>query len=64
MLGQYLKKYRLEHNLTQAKMAEKLGTSQCYYSLLETNSLKPGFKLIDRIAQLLNQDASFIRSLL
>lgn len=64
MLERYLKKYRLNNNLTQAQMAEKLETSQSYYCQLETGRKKPGFKMINRVAKLLKLDPSFIRSLL
>lgn len=64
MLGQYLKKYRLEHNYSQKKMAELLGTSQSYYSQLESSTLKPGIQLIGRISELLKVEPSFIRGIL
>jgi len=64
MLGRYLKKYRLSHNLSQKEMAERLGTSQGYYCLIENNKTKPGLQLIKRISELLDKDPSFIRELL
>lgn len=64
MLGEYLKKYRLQKNLTQRQMAELLGMKQCNYSLLENNKLKPGITLINRISKVLDVDASFLRNLL
>ena len=64
MLGKYLKKYRLNKNLTQTEMAELLKTSQTYYNQLETGSKKPGIKLVRRISKLLELEPSFIRSLL
>lgn len=64
MLGQYLKTYRIKNNLTQVQMAKKLGTSQSYYSMIESNRKKPGFITINRIANLLDTDPSFIRSML
>lgn len=64
MLGQYLKKYRLDHNLSQIEMADRLETSQSYYSLLERGTLKPGIRLIRRISALLEVDPQFVRSML
>lgn len=64
MLESYLKRFRLKNNLTQAQMAQKLKTSQGYYSMLETGSKKPGFSMINRIAKVLDLEPSFIRSLL
>lgn len=64
MLGEYLKKYRLQKNLTQRQMAELLGMKQCNYSLLENNKLKPGITLINRISKVLDVDASFLRNVL
>ena len=64
MLDSYLKKYRLKNNLTQKQMAEKLGTSQGYYSYLENGIKKPGINMINRIAKLLRLEPSFVRSLL
>ena len=64
MLGQYLKNYRLKNNLNQTAMAKLLNTSQSYYSQIETGYRKPSYIMIERIAELLKQEASFIRSLL
>lgn len=64
MLETYLKKYRLNNNLTQEQMAKRLKTSQGYYSHLETGTKKPGISMINRIAKVLNVEPSFIRSLL
>ena len=64
MLQSYLKKYRLDHNLTQEQMAERLGTSQAYYSMLETGTKTPGISMVNRIAKVLRVEPSFIRSLI
>ena len=64
MLEKYLKKHRLNHNLTQSEMAKKLGTSQSYYSQLETGRKKPGFQMVNKIAKVLKVQASVIRELL
>ena len=64
MLGEYLKKYRLQKNLTQRQMAELLEMKQCNYSLLENNKLKPGITLINRISKVLEVEPEFVRKLL
>ena len=64
MLGNYLKKYRLKNNLTQSQMAKKIGTSQSYYSMLETGAKKPGFSMINRLAKTLKLEPAFVRTLL
>lgn len=64
MLGEYLKKYRLQKNLTQRQMAELLGMHQCNYSLLENNKLKLGINRINRIASVLQVEPSVIRGML
>jgi len=64
MLTEYLRKYRLRYNLTQKEMGRRLGTSQCYYSLIESGVRKPSFTLIKRLAEEVNQSEEFIRSLL
>ena len=64
MLGKYLKKYRLDNNMTQNELAEKLNTSQSYYSLIESGKCKPGIEMIKRISNELKLEPSFVRNLL
>lgn len=64
MLGKYLKKYRLDNNMTQKEMADKLNTSQSYYSLIESGSCKPGIEMVRRISKELKLEPSFVRNLL
>lgn len=64
MLGMYLKKYRLDNNLTQAEMAKRLNTSQTYYSMIETEFRKPGIQMVNRIAVALNVEPSVVRKML
>ena len=64
MLGKYLKDYRLNHNLTQKEMAEKLQTNQSYYSLLENGKVKPGINTMKKITLLLDMDPAIIRRFL
>ena len=64
MLGEFLKKYREKNNLTQEEMAAKIGTSQAYYSQIESGILSPGFTLVKKLAKALEIEESFIRSLM
>ena len=64
MLGDFLKKYRLKNNLKQSEMAEKIGTSQSYYSRIELGTAKPAVNMIRKISKALDLEESFIRSLL
>lgn len=64
MLKEFLKNYRLKHNLSQKKMAELCGTAQCYYSQIETGVKKPGFTMISKLAKVIGCEESFLRSLL
>lgn len=62
-LGDYLFAKRVELGLNQTKMAEKIGTSQCYYSQLETNKIKPGFKLISKLCTTFNLSVEELREM-
>lgn len=63
MLGSYLKKYRMKHNLSQHEMAKILCTDQTYYSRIETGKARPGHSMICRIAGALGVSASYISRL-
>ena len=64
MLGNFLKTTRLSRNISQGEMAKAIGTSQSYYSLIESGRRKPGYRLINNIANYLDVQPSFIRSML
>ena len=64
MLKIFLKDYRLKNNLSQYQIAEKLETSQAYYSQIETGVKKPSFKMIRKMAKVFNVEESYLRSLL
>lgn len=64
MLENYLKNYRIKNNLTQKQMAEKLGSSQSYYSKLENGTKKPGMNMINRIANVLKLQPSSVVKML
>lgn len=63
MLGSYLKKYRMKHNLSQHEMAEILKTDQTYYSRIETEKVKPGHSMICRISNAIGVSALYISRL-
>ena len=63
MLQDYLKKYRMKHNLTQFQMASKLGTDQTYYSRIESGRAKPGHTMIVRIANTVGVSESYVSRL-
>ena len=63
MLQDYLKKYRMKHNLSQNQMAELLGTSQSYYSRLETGANRAGHSMIVSIAYHCGVSESYISKL-
>ena len=50
--------------LTQKQMAERLGSSQSYYSYLESGKKKPGMAMINRIAKLLKLQPSSVVKML
>lgn len=64
MFKEYLKQYRIKHNLSQENMSKLVGCCQSYYSQIETGIRKPGFKMIDKLSKVLNVEPEFIRSLL
>ena len=64
MLGSYLKNYRVKYNLTQKQMAQKLQTSQGYYCKLETERVKPGMNMLNRIANVLKLQPSSVVKML
>lgn len=63
MLQDYLKKYRMRHNLTQKEMASKLFTTQDYYCQIESGKKRPGHSMICRIAGAIGVSESYISKL-
>lgn len=60
VLSEYLKGYRIRHNLTQRDMANNLKTSQSYYSRIESGRAKPGMSMIRNIANYAGVSESYI----
>lgn len=63
-LNFYLKKYRISKNLTQKQFAEKIGITQTTYSFIESGSHKPSFKIINKLAEILELTPEQIREML
>lgn len=49
-----LKKLRIERNLKQSEVAEKIGMSKRQYLKYENNQIKPNYKLITKLANIYN----------
>lgn len=62
MIGEYLKKYRIQHGLTQAELAEKLDMSQNAVSQYERGTRTPPISRIAGIAEILGCSLSDIVS--
>ena len=52
-IGKAIKKLRERHELSQQNLAESVGISQGYLSLVEKDLREPGFDLIEKIAHVL-----------
>ena len=59
-IGKGIRFVRLAADLRQSQMAEKLGISQNYLSLLENNKAEPSLDLLKRISKVFGVPASFI----
>ena len=59
-LHQKLKELRLQNNLTQEKLARKLGVVTRTYIYYETGKKNPSIDLLTRIAQCFNVSISFL----
>lgn len=51
MLGVILRDERKKRHLTQAQLAEKVGTNKTYISRIEKGLIDPGFNLVSRLLQ-------------
>ncbi|MBC8233970.1 helix-turn-helix transcriptional regulator [bacterium] len=59
-LGKTIKSLRIETGLKQKELAEKIGISPNYLSLIENDKREPSISLIEKIAEVLNIPASYI----
>ena len=55
MLGKKVKLARVEHDLTQAELAEEVGCTRQTIGLIEANKFNPSLKLCLAIAKALNK---------
>ena len=60
-ISERLKKYRLEHNLTQEEIAKELGVSIATYNALENGHTNVYTTTVDKIANLLCTDVKYVR---
>ena len=63
-IGERLKRYRIDHNLTQSKMADTLKVSIATYNALENGKQNVNTQTVDKIARLLEIDVKKVRNLL
>lgn len=54
--GQTMKKYRLEHRMTQEELADKLGVQTKHISFLENGHRNPGPELQKKMEDLMMED--------
>ena len=63
-LSFYLKKFRVSKNMTQKQFAEKIGITQTTYSFIESGSHKPSFKIINKLAEVLELTPEEVRGMM
>ncbi|WP_054637251.1 helix-turn-helix domain-containing protein [Thalassobacillus sp. C254] len=61
MIGDRVKKYRLERNLSLTELAEKAGVAKSYLSAIERNiQTNPSIQFLDKISKQLNIPIDFL----
>jgi len=60
IIGRRIQKARLENNLTQEQLSEKLKISTNYLSKIETGREKPNLEMINRISANINISLSLL----
>ena len=63
-LSKYVKQYRLSHNMTQEEFAKKSELTQTQVSLIESDELPVGFKLVKKLADSLELTEEKVREML
>ena len=63
MIGKYLKKFRLDHNMTQQDLAHTIVINVTYYNRFEKGLKRPGYKVIKKMASSLGVTEEFLRGL-
>ena len=61
--GEVLKEARLELNLTQLEVANRIGRTQAYYNRIENGKVPPSFDILERLAKVLKCDLSKLHDL-
>lgn len=61
--GEVLKEARLELNLTQLDIANRIGRTQAYYNRIENSKVPPSFDILERLAKVLKCDLIKLRRL-
>ena len=62
-LGERIKQLRIEQNLTQEEMAQKLNISKSAISLYETNTREPSISVLISLAKLFDVSADYLLGL-
>lgn len=60
MLGNRLKKLRLEKKLTQLQIAQKVDISEARYNLYENNKRQPDYELLKNLAEVLETTTDYL----
>ena len=60
MLGNRLKKLRLEKKLTQLQIAQKVNISEARYNLYENNKRQPDYELLKNLAEVLETTTDYL----
>lgn len=60
MLGNRLKKLRLEKKLTQLQIAQKVNISEARYNLYENNKRQPDYELLKSLAEVLETTTDYL----
>ena len=60
MLGNRLKKLRLEKKLTQLQIAQKVNFSEARYNLYENNKRQPDYELLKSLAEVLETTTDYL----
>ena len=58
--GNFLKQLRIEKNMNQTELAEKLGLSQKNISSYETNRTRPDYEVLIKISELFNVSLDYL----
>lgn len=63
-LSDLLKRYRMDHALTQEEMAAKIGINRCLYNQIEKGKTKVSNKTIQKVAKALYLKPGYIVDML